>query len=65
MELGMKSQIRNTPIRRRQERMNRAAWWFARMRRVVDLAMPPQSRVAQMGVRHEQTYFSLRQTNLL
>ena len=62
MELGMKNQIRNTPGRRRQERINRAAWWFAKMRRVVDLAMPPQR---QMAARHEQTYFTLRQTNLL
>ena len=40
----------------RQQRQQRARWWFGRMRQVVDLAMPPQPMVAP---RPEQTYLRL------
>jgi hypothetical protein len=62
MELGMRSQIRNGHRNVRQERQRRARWWFQRMRSVVDLALPPQTVATP---RPEQTYFQLRQGNLL
>ena len=62
MELGMRSQIRNNNRNVREDRLNRARWWFNRMRMVVDLALPPQPIAA---VRPEQTYFKLQQGNLL
>jgi hypothetical protein len=62
MELGMKSQIRNGRRPPRNGRASRAAWWFARMRRAVDLALTPEPR---QRAPHEQTYFPLRQTTLL
>lgn len=62
MELGMRSQIRNSYRNVRQDRLKRARWWFNRMRAVVDLALPPQHRAS---ARPEQTYFKLQQGNLL
>ena len=62
MELGMRSQIRNSYRNVRQDRLKRARWWFNRMRAVVDVALPPQSLAS---ARPEQTYFKLQQGNLL
>lgn len=57
MELGMRSQIRNQYRNARHDRNKRARWWFAQMRRVVDLALPPQPMA--LG-RPEQTYLHLK-----
>jgi hypothetical protein len=62
MELGMRSQIRNGFRNARHNRIKRARWWFNRMRLIVDLALPPQPVASP---RPEQTYFKLRQENLL
>jgi hypothetical protein len=40
----------------RQERRQRARWWFSKMRQVVDLAIPPRPR---LHARPEQTSFEL------
>ena len=54
LELTMnKDRIRNV----RHERQSRARWWFARMRDVVNLAMPAQPMV---NARPEQTYLQLQ-----
>lgn len=57
MELGMRSQIRNSYRNVRNDRLKRANWWFAQMRRVVDLALPPQPMALP---RPEQTYLRLK-----
>lgn len=59
MELGMNA---NRRLANRQQRRQRAEWWFRKMRQVVDLALPPRSMGAP---RPEQTYLKLRQTSLL
>ena len=56
MELGMRNQIRNNYRNVRNDRVKRARWWFAQMRRVVEIAMPPQ---AVGSARPEQTYLRL------
>ena len=56
MELGMRNQIRNNYGNVRQDRLKRARWWFTQMRRVVDLALPPQPMASP---RPEQTYLRL------
>jgi hypothetical protein len=61
MELTMnkdRSALRNS----RHNGRPRARWWFAKMRRVVDLALPAQPICS---TRPEQTYLKLRQTSLL
>lgn len=55
MELGMRNQIRNNYRNVRNDRIKRARWWFTQMRRVVDLALPPQALA-----RPEQTYLRLK-----
>jgi hypothetical protein len=62
MELEVKSQIRNGYRNARYDRQKRAAWWFGKMRHVVDLALPSQPMRPAPA---EQTYLSLRQTSLL
>ena len=62
MELGMRSQIRNNYRNVRGDRLQRARWWFNRMRGVVDLALPPQPTGP---ARPEQIYFKLQQGTLL
>lgn len=63
MELGMNASARLASARRGRHRsLQRASWWFRKMRQVVDLALPPQPMVAP---RPEQTYLKLRQTSLL
>ena len=57
LELGMRNQIRNDYRNVRHERRRRASWWFAQMRRVVDLALPPQPMATP---RPEQTYLRLK-----
>jgi hypothetical protein len=57
MELGMRNQIRNNYRNVRPDRLKRARWWFTQMRRVVDLALPPQ---AMASPRPEQTYLRLK-----
>lgn len=57
MELGMRSQIRNHYRTARKNRNKRASWWFAQMRRVVELALPPQPMASG---RPEQTYLRLK-----
>lgn len=57
MELGMRNQIRNNYRNVRQDRLKRARWWFTQMRRVVDLALPPQPMASP---RPEQTYLRLK-----
>jgi len=61
LELEVKSQIRNGYRNARHDRQKRAAWWFGKMRQVVNLALPPQPMASP---RPEQTYLGLRQTNL-
>lgn len=55
MEFGVRNA---TPrmVNIRQQRGARARWWFARMRQVVDLAIPAQPVVSP---RPEQTYLRL------
>ena len=57
LELGMRNQIRNGYRNVRNERRRRASWWFTQMRRVVDLALPPQPIASP---RPEQTYLRLK-----
>ena len=57
LELGMRNQIRNNYRNVRNDRRRRASWWFTQMRRVVDLAMPPQPMA---NPRPEQTYLRLK-----
>jgi len=38
MELGFKNACRQASLSARQKRLNRASWWFNRMRNVVDRA---------------------------
>ena len=58
MELGMRNQIRNfRSVNIRNNRLRRARWWFTQMRRVVDLALPPQPLSSP---RPEQTYLRLK-----
>ena len=57
LELGMRNQIRNGYRNVRHERRRRASWWFTQMRRVVDLALPPQPIASP---RPEQTYLRLK-----
>jgi hypothetical protein len=57
MELGMRNQIRNQHRNVRNERRKRAQWWFAQMRRVVELALPAQPVAS---ARPEQTYLRLQ-----
>lgn len=51
MELGFDAHRECPPITRRQRRLSRACWWFARMRQVVDHAMDwrpaPEARPEQ------------------
>jgi hypothetical protein len=61
LELGMPKQIRNTSRKVRQDRTQRARWWFSKMRQVVDLALPAQPKTR---ARAEQTYLGLRQPSL-
>jgi hypothetical protein len=56
MELGMRNQIRNSCRNVRSDRLKRARWWFTQMRRVVNLALPPQPIASP---RPEQTYLRL------
>jgi len=56
MELGMRNQIRNSYRNVRSDRLKRARWWFTQMRRVVNLALPPQPIASP---RPEQTYLRL------
>ena len=61
MELTMnkdRAAIRNV----RFERQARARWWFARMRQVVNLAIPARPHTP---ARPEQTYFNLHQPGLV
>lgn len=53
----MRNQIRNAHRHARQDRMKRARWWFGQMRRVVNLALPPQPMTT---ARPEQTYMTLK-----
>lgn len=46
MELGFGTTRQLRPAPRRQLRLERAAWWFAQMRRAVDRAMDWQSAPA-------------------
>jgi hypothetical protein len=63
LELGMSNHLRATSVRQvRRQRINRAEWWFRKMRQVVNLALPPQPMVAPPA---EQTYLRLRQTSML
>ena len=39
MELGLKAKQARATARQKQRRQQRAQWWFAQMRRVVDSAM--------------------------
>jgi hypothetical protein len=39
MELGLKARQSRHAARPRQQRQQRAQWWFAQMRRVVDTAL--------------------------
>jgi hypothetical protein len=39
LELGFNPQARYTPPQRRTTRIERAAWWFGKMRAAVDSAM--------------------------
>ena len=55
MELGGKNSIGGI-VNVRQQKLQRARWWFGKMRQVVDLAMPPQPMV---GPRPEQTSLRL------
>lgn len=57
MELGTRNQIRNNFRNLRPDRLKRAHWWFTQMRRVVDLALPPQPMASP---RPEQTYLHLK-----
>ena len=57
LELGMRNQIRNGYRNVRNDRRRRASWWFTQMRRVVDLALPPQPMA---NPRPEQTYLRLK-----
>jgi len=54
MELGFDSNRECPPVTRRQRRLSRACWWFARMRQVVDHAMEWPAAPAP---RPEQTCF--------
>ena len=56
LELGMRNQIRNEYRNVRNDRLKRARWWFSQMRRVVELALPPQPINSP---RPEQTYLRL------
>ncbi len=51
MELGFNNARACQPLTRRQKRLSRASWWFARMRQVVDHAIdwsqPPAPRPEQ------------------
>jgi hypothetical protein len=38
LELGLSSTARNSRLARRERRLARAAWWFRKMRAVVDAA---------------------------
>lgn len=53
----MRGQIRNPFRNVRNDRRRRAQWWFAQMRRVVNLALPPQPMASP---RPEQTYLRLK-----
>jgi hypothetical protein len=55
MELGIRKPIEFRNIR--NNRMKRARWWFTQMRRVVELALPPQTITSP---RPEQTYLRLK-----
>jgi hypothetical protein len=55
MEFGIRNQIGFRNVR--TDRMKRARWWFTQMRRVVELAMPPQPMASP---RPEQTYLRLK-----
>jgi hypothetical protein len=57
MELGVRSQIRNEYRNLRSDRRSRAQWWFAKMRQVVEFALPPQPMATP---RPEQTYLRLQ-----
>ena len=57
MELGMRNQIKNGLRNARYDRLKRARWWFAQMRRVVEVALPPQPMTSP---RPEQTYLRLK-----
>jgi hypothetical protein len=39
MELGLKAKQVRATARQKQQRQQRAQWWFAQMRRVVDTAL--------------------------
>ncbi len=39
MELGLKAKQARATARQKQRRQQRAQWWFAQMRRVVDTAL--------------------------
>jgi hypothetical protein len=54
MELGFGNGGRCPSIARRERRLNRAQWWFQRMRRVVDRAFDWQ---AAPPPRPEQIWF--------
>lgn len=43
LELGLSSASRNSRLARRERRLARAAWWFNKMRAVVDAAVPCSS----------------------
>lgn len=55
LELGMRNPISYRNVR--NDRIKRARWWFTQMRRVVELAMPPQPIASP---RPEQTYLRLK-----
>ena len=58
LELGMRNPITYGNVRNvRNDRIKRARWWFTQMRRVVELAMPPQPMTSP---RPEQTYLCLK-----
>lgn len=55
LEFGIKNPLSYRNVR--NDRMKRARWWFTQMRRVVELAMPPQPMASP---RPEQTYLRLK-----
>ena len=55
LEFGIKNPISYRNVR--NDRVKRARWWFTQMRRVVELALPPQPMTS---ARPEQTYLRLK-----
>ena len=55
LELGFNGTQTRICGRRRESRMARGQWWFARMREVVSQAMTPES---ESQARPEQTWMS-------